>query len=170
MTAGAMAMAAGTTVTLYLLFRRRKKAEEEWSRARTLRAKPAQAPANLFESIETLRFTYSETIRKWPIADLAFDSVGFSQDHVLLHSPKVEVADSTLCSWKSKVLTCPEGITALASEVVKDPLPVPDSRTTQPGTTSKMTGQHLRSLDESFKQSKDTITMVGCSQQQASSS
>ncbi|KAL9277193.1 hypothetical protein ACSQ67_025260 [Phaseolus vulgaris] len=86
------------------------------------------------------------------------DSVGFSQDHVLLHSPKVEV------------LTCPEGITALASEVVKDPLPVPDSRTTQPGTTSKMTGQHLRSLDESFKQSKDTITMVGCSQQQASSS
>ncbi|KAK8464720.1 hypothetical protein PHAVU_010G076001 [Phaseolus vulgaris] len=34
----------------------------------------------------------------------------------------------------------------------------------------RMTGQHLRSLDESFKQSKDTITMVGCSQQQASSS
>ena len=47
------------------------------------------------------------------------------------------LADSALCSWKSKVLTCPEGTTALASEVVKDPLPVPDSRTTQLGTTSK---------------------------------
>ncbi|KAK7348131.1 hypothetical protein VNO80_22680 [Phaseolus coccineus] len=152
MTAGAMATAAGAAVTLYLLFRRRKKAEEEWSRARTLRARPSQAPANLFESImtlsETLRFTYSETIGKWPIADLAFginsfmrkqgdlsvasvyggsgcvelkgpeavadlekllrlltlcmlfskkpfpeflDSAGFSQDHVLLHSPKAEL-------------------------------------------------------------------------------
>ncbi|WVZ11235.1 hypothetical protein V8G54_015765 [Vigna mungo] len=151
MTAGAMATAAGAAVTLYLLLRRRKKAEEEWSRARTLRVRPAQAPANLFESIvtlsETLRFTYSETIGKWPIADLAFginsfmrkkgdlavagvyggsgcvelkgpevvadleellrlltlcmlfskkpfpeflDSAGFSQDHVLLHSPKAE--------------------------------------------------------------------------------
>ncbi|XP_047149666.1 uncharacterized protein LOC124821777 isoform X2 [Vigna umbellata] len=152
MTAGAMATAAGAAVTLYLLLRRRKKAEEEWSRARTLRVRPAQAPANLFESIvtlsETLRFTYSETIGKWPIADLAFginsfmrkkgdlavadvyggsgcvelkgpdvvadleellrlltlcmlfskkpfpeflDSAGFSQDHVLLHSPKAEL-------------------------------------------------------------------------------
>ncbi|XP_068463479.1 uncharacterized protein [Phaseolus vulgaris] len=152
MTAGAMATAAGAAMTLYLLFRRRKKAEEEWSRARTLRAKPAQAPANLFESIvtlsETVRFTYSETIGKWPIADLAFginsfmrkqgdlsvasvyggsgcvelkgpeavadleillrlltlcmlfskkpfpeflDSAGFSQDQVLLHSPKAEL-------------------------------------------------------------------------------
>jgi len=76
MTAGAMATAAGAAVALYLLCRRRKKAEEEWSRARTVRAKPAQAPANLFESMatlsETLRFTYSETIGKWPIADLAF--------------------------------------------------------------------------------------------------
>ncbi|XP_022639767.1 uncharacterized protein LOC106767309 isoform X2 [Vigna radiata var. radiata] len=152
MTAAAMATAAGAAVTLYLLLRRRKKAEEEWSRARTLRVRPAQAPANLFESIvtlsETLRFTYSETIGKWPIADLAFginsfmrkkgdlavagvyggngcvelkgpevvadleellrlltlcmffskkpfpeflDSAGFSQDHVLLHSPKAEL-------------------------------------------------------------------------------
>ncbi|QCD80014.1 sn1-specific diacylglycerol lipase alpha [Vigna unguiculata] len=152
MTAGAMATAAGAAVTLYLLLRRRKKAEEEWSRARTLRVRPAQAPANLFESIvtlsETLRFTYSETIGKWPIADLAFginsfmrkqgdlavasvyggsgcvelkgpevvadleellrlltlcmlfskkpfpdflDSAGFSQDHVLLQSPKAEL-------------------------------------------------------------------------------
>ncbi|KAK7382497.1 hypothetical protein VNO80_01350 [Phaseolus coccineus] len=76
MTVDAMVTAAGSAATLYLLFMQRKKAEEEWSRARTLRAKPAQAPTNLFESIvtlsETLRFTYSETIGKWPIADLAF--------------------------------------------------------------------------------------------------
>ncbi|XP_068463481.1 uncharacterized protein [Phaseolus vulgaris] len=176
MTAGAMATAAGAAMTLYLLFRRRKKAEEEWSRARTLRAKPAQAPANLFESIvtlsETVRFTYSETIGKWPIADLAFginsfmrkqgdlsvasvyggsgcvelkgpeavadleillrlltlcmlfskkpfpeflDSAGFSQDQVLLHSPKAEISNLVLghahcgmvaaARWIAKVCT-----------------------------------------------------------------
>ncbi|CAJ1940952.1 unnamed protein product [Sphenostylis stenocarpa] len=71
-----MATAAGAAVMLYLVFRRKNKVEEEWPRARSLRMKPAQAPANLFESIltlsETLRFTYSETIGKWPITDLAF--------------------------------------------------------------------------------------------------
>ncbi|RDX94675.1 Sn1-specific diacylglycerol lipase alpha, partial [Mucuna pruriens] len=76
MTAGAMATAAGAAVMLYLIIRRRRKDEEEWSRSRTWRVKPAQAPANLFESIamisETLRFTYSETLGKWPIADLTF--------------------------------------------------------------------------------------------------
>ncbi|KAL2960230.1 hypothetical protein AAZX31_17G028400 [Glycine max] len=77
MTAGAVATAAGAAVMLYLVFRRRRKAEKEWSRSRTTwRLKPAQAPANMLESIatlsETLRFTYSETIGKWPIADLAF--------------------------------------------------------------------------------------------------
>lgn len=45
-------------------------------RRRRLSRRPAQAPANLFESIgtltETLRFTYSETLGKWPIGDLAF--------------------------------------------------------------------------------------------------
>lgn len=38
--------------------------------------RPAQAPATWLETIstlsETLRFTYSETLGKWPIADLAF--------------------------------------------------------------------------------------------------
>lgn len=38
--------------------------------------RPAQAPATWFETIstlsETLRFTYSETLGKWPIGDLAF--------------------------------------------------------------------------------------------------
>jgi len=91
MTAGAMATAAGAAVTLYLLLRRRKKAEEEWSRARTLRVRPAQAPANLFESIvtlsETLRFTYSETIGKWPIADLAFGINSFMRKQVDSISP-----------------------------------------------------------------------------------
>lgn len=91
MTAAAMATAAGAAVTLYLLLRRRKKAEEEWSRARTLRVRPAQAPANLFESIvtlsETLRFTYSETIGKWPIADLAFGINSFMRKKVDSISP-----------------------------------------------------------------------------------
>lgn len=38
--------------------------------------RPAQAPATWLETIstlsETLRFTYSETLGKWPIGDLAF--------------------------------------------------------------------------------------------------
>ncbi|XP_020228582.1 uncharacterized protein LOC109809628 [Cajanus cajan] len=76
MTAGAMATAAGAAAMLYLIFSRRRKVEEEWSRSSTWRVNPAQAPANVFESIsmlsETLRFTYSETLGKWPIADLAF--------------------------------------------------------------------------------------------------
>ncbi|XP_027368696.1 uncharacterized protein LOC113874682 [Abrus precatorius] len=78
MTAGAMATAAGAAVMLYLILKRNtaKKEEEEWSRSRRWRVKPAQAPTTLLESIatlsETLRFTYSETLGKWPIADLAF--------------------------------------------------------------------------------------------------
>ena len=46
------------------------------SRKRIAR-RPAQAPTTLFESImtlsETLWFTYSETLGKWLIGDLAFD-------------------------------------------------------------------------------------------------
>ncbi|KAK7363538.1 hypothetical protein VNO77_05684 [Canavalia gladiata] len=78
MTAGAMATAAGAAVILYLVLRRStaRKDEEKWSRSRRWRVQPAQAPGNLLESIatlsETLRFTYSETLGKWPIADLAF--------------------------------------------------------------------------------------------------
>lgn len=43
---------------------------------RRIARRPAQAPATWFEAIttlsETLRFTYSETLGKWPIGDLAF--------------------------------------------------------------------------------------------------
>lgn len=43
---------------------------------RRIARRPAQAPATWFETIttlsDTLRFTYSETLGKWPIGDLAF--------------------------------------------------------------------------------------------------
>lgn len=90
-----MATAAGAVVLLYYMLSRRlaasssgPKVDEDGgdrrssggdltrsSRKRIAR-RPAQAPATLFESIttlsETLRFTYSETLGKWPIGDLAF--------------------------------------------------------------------------------------------------
>lgn len=84
-----MATAAGAVVMLYVLSRRLvKKAEDDEDRggdlsksSRSIRRKrlarrPAQAPATMLESIvtlsETVRFTYSETLGKWPIGDLAF--------------------------------------------------------------------------------------------------
>lgn len=87
-----MATAAGAAVMLYYVLSRRlarKEAEEEEDlaggdvsksnrsvRRRRISRRPAQAPATLLESIvtlsETLRFTYSETLGKWPIGDLAF--------------------------------------------------------------------------------------------------
>ncbi|KAL2341731.1 hypothetical protein Fmac_009671 [Flemingia macrophylla] len=94
MAAGTMATAAGAAVMLYYVLSRRlgKKAEEDGEdhvpaagdvskssrsvRRRRLSRRPAQAPATLLESIvtlsETLRFTYAETLGKWPIGDLAF--------------------------------------------------------------------------------------------------
>ncbi|WJX27786.1 hypothetical protein P8452_16571 [Trifolium repens] len=86
-----MATAAGAAVMLYYVSRRLTKKEEEEEddhadgdvskssrsiRRRRISRRPAQAPATLLESIvtlsETLRFTYSETLGKWPIGDLAF--------------------------------------------------------------------------------------------------
>ncbi|XP_029131098.1 uncharacterized protein LOC109817614 [Cajanus cajan] len=93
MAAGTMATAAGAAVMLYYVLSRRlgKKAEDDDEdhvaggdlskssrsvRRKRLSRRPAQAPATLLESIvtlsETLRFTYSETLGKWPIGDLAF--------------------------------------------------------------------------------------------------
>jgi len=93
MAAGTMATAAGAVVMLYYVLSRRlsRKTEEDSEdhggggdvskssrsvRRRRLSRRPAQAPATLLESIvtlsETLRFTYSETLGKWPIGDLAF--------------------------------------------------------------------------------------------------
>ncbi|KAK7412914.1 hypothetical protein VNO78_04669 [Psophocarpus tetragonolobus] len=92
MAAGTMATAAGAAVMLYYVLSRRLARKEEDDdegqgdgdvskssrsvRRRRLSRRPAQAPATLLESIvtlsETLRFTYSETLGKWPIGDLAF--------------------------------------------------------------------------------------------------
>ncbi|KAI4338308.1 hypothetical protein L6164_016649 [Bauhinia variegata] len=125
MAAGTMATAAGAAVVLYYILSRRLAKKDEAdedldgdvskssrsARRRRLSRRPAQAPATLLESIitlsETLRFTYSETLGKWPIGDLAFginyfmrkqgnlqvasvyaESAGFSTEDVLLQKPK----------------------------------------------------------------------------------
>ena len=84
-----MATAAGAVVLLFYLMSRRMSAvkEEEdggeYSKSsrsagakRRISRRPAHAPATWFETVttlsETLRFTYSETLGKWPIGDLAF--------------------------------------------------------------------------------------------------
>ncbi|KAI9080072.1 hypothetical protein K1719_038005 [Acacia pycnantha] len=90
MAAGTVATAAGAAVMLYYLLSRRlaRKAEDDEFpdgdlsrsrrslRGRRIARRPAQPPATLLESVimlsETLRFTYSETLGKWPIGDLAF--------------------------------------------------------------------------------------------------
>ncbi|KAK4586603.1 hypothetical protein RGQ29_023669 [Quercus rubra] len=113
MAAGTMATAAGATVLLYYVLSRRlaalsssaPKVDEDGgdrgsssgdlsrsSRKRIAR-RPAQAPATLFESIttlsETLRFTYSETLGKWPIGDLAFGINYFMRRQGNLHVASV---------------------------------------------------------------------------------
>ncbi|KAK0606842.1 hypothetical protein LWI29_005093 [Acer saccharum] len=92
MAAGAMATAAGAAVLLYYVLSRRLASKETLeddggersgdlsksnrSAKRRISRRPAQAPATWLETMttltETLRFTYSETLGKWPIADLAF--------------------------------------------------------------------------------------------------
>ncbi|KAB2625186.1 hypothetical protein D8674_016846 [Pyrus ussuriensis x Pyrus communis] len=89
-----MATAAGAAVILYYVLNRRVATNEggvedgdddgdlsgNLSRMRSARKRlsrrPAQAPATWVESLttlsDTLRFTYSETLGKWPIGDLAF--------------------------------------------------------------------------------------------------
>ncbi|EEF45592.1 triacylglycerol lipase, putative [Ricinus communis] len=89
MAAGTMATAAGAAVLLYYVLSRRLAAKGDGedgdesgdssklrSGRRRIVRRPAQAPATWLETIttlsETLRFTYSETLGKWPIGDLAF--------------------------------------------------------------------------------------------------
>ncbi|KAI3692086.1 hypothetical protein L6452_31895 [Arctium lappa] len=91
MAATTMATAAGAVVLLYYVLARRlssadaKAADDDEgreymksskSKRKIAQRRPAQAPATWFETIstlsETLRFTYSETLGKWPIGDLAF--------------------------------------------------------------------------------------------------
>ncbi|KAI7742994.1 hypothetical protein M8C21_032659 [Ambrosia artemisiifolia] len=91
MAATTMATAAGAVVLLYYVLVRRmtsadaKAVEDDEgreymksskSKRKIAQRRPAQAPATWLETIstlsETLRFTYSETLGKWPIGDLAF--------------------------------------------------------------------------------------------------
>lgn len=89
MATATMATAAGMAMLLYFVLVRRlaaKETEEDRGdvsrlgrsgRRRVARRQgPAQPPATWREAVatlaETLRFTYSETLGKWPIGDLAF--------------------------------------------------------------------------------------------------
>lgn len=90
MAATTMATAAGAVVLLYYVVSRRIASAAEGedssggdcsksksrSAKKRLSRRPAQAPATWLETIytlsETLRFTYAETLGKWPIGDLAF--------------------------------------------------------------------------------------------------
>ncbi|KAL9240269.1 hypothetical protein vseg_014510 [Gypsophila vaccaria] len=93
MATATMATAAGAAIILYVLINRRLSANSEEDAGdrggsvageakstRSLRRKvsrrPAQAPATWYDTMttlsETLRFTYSETLGKWPLGDLAF--------------------------------------------------------------------------------------------------
>ncbi|KAJ6323402.1 hypothetical protein OIU76_010833 [Salix suchowensis] len=82
MAAATVATAAGAAVLMYYILIRRLAAAKgvDLSKSRSGRwriaRRPVQAPATWLETIttlsETLRFTYSETLGKWPIGDLAF--------------------------------------------------------------------------------------------------
>ncbi|TYI09520.1 hypothetical protein ES332_A09G078900v1 [Gossypium tomentosum] len=90
MAAGTMATAAGAAVIFCYVWLKKSAAkdgvdggeegEDLLKSSRSLKKRiarrPAQAPATWLEAIatisETLRFTYSETLGKWPIGDLAF--------------------------------------------------------------------------------------------------
>ncbi|GFZ13963.1 lipase class 3 family protein [Actinidia rufa] len=89
MGAATMATAAGAVVLLYYVIGRRMSAAKEeedggeYSKSRRyagvkrrVSRRPAHAPVTWLEAVttlsETLRFTYSETLGKWPIGDLAF--------------------------------------------------------------------------------------------------
>ncbi|KAI3828676.1 hypothetical protein L1987_02784 [Smallanthus sonchifolius] len=121
-----MATAAGTVVLLYYVLARRLnsadlKADEDdqgrkymksrKSKRKISQRRPAQAPATWLETIstlsETLRFTYSETLGKWPIGDLAF---GIS--YLLRRQGNVQVA-SVYAGENSIQLKGPEVIAEL---------------------------------------------------------
>lgn len=92
MATATMATAAGAAALLYYTLNKKlhanqSKSEEESEKngdgskplisgRKWVMRRPVQAPATWLETIstlsETLRFTYSETLGKWPIGDLAF--------------------------------------------------------------------------------------------------
>ena len=116
MAAGTMATAAGAAVMLYYVLSRklgRKAAEDDLAggdqsrsgrsvRRRRISRRPAQPPATLLESIvtlsETLSFTYSETLGKWPIGDLAFGINYFMRKQVQNFPPKSSIPGFYFCS------------------------------------------------------------------------
>ncbi|KAK1430715.1 hypothetical protein QVD17_13660 [Tagetes erecta] len=121
-----MATAAGAVVLLYYVLARRlttddaKAVEDDEgreymksskSKRRIAQRRPAQAPATWFETIstlsETLRFTYSETLGKWPIGDLAFGI-----NYLLRRQGNVQVA-SVYAGENSLQLKGPEIIAEL---------------------------------------------------------
>ncbi|KAK1434251.1 hypothetical protein QVD17_11171 [Tagetes erecta] len=71
MATASMATAAGAAALLYYTLNKKLQSADERVSHRLI-----QAPASWLETIstlsETLRFTYSETLGKWPIGDLAF--------------------------------------------------------------------------------------------------
>ncbi|KAG9459553.1 hypothetical protein H6P81_004061 [Aristolochia fimbriata] len=88
MATGTVATAAGAAMLLYFVLSRRlsgrvgdddpdgELSKLNRSGRRRIARRPAQAPVTWFEFMaslsETIRFTYSETLGKWPIGDLAF--------------------------------------------------------------------------------------------------
>ncbi|KAI5065303.1 hypothetical protein GOP47_0019998 [Adiantum capillus-veneris] len=85
MATATMATAAGAAALLYYTLKRRAEGGSEMlqegasidsSRSRVRLGLARHAPSTWFEAIatlsETLRFTYAETLGKWPIVDLAF--------------------------------------------------------------------------------------------------
>lgn len=85
MATATMATAAGAAALLYYTLRRRTEGSSETSqegastdpsRSGVRLGLARHAPSTWFEAIatlsETLRFTYAETLGKWPIVDLAF--------------------------------------------------------------------------------------------------
>lgn len=105
-----MATAAGAVVILYYVWSRRLSAKEggeedgltKSSRSIKMRIarRPAQAPATWFEAIatisETLRFTYSETLGKWPLGDLAFGINYLLRRQGNLHVASVYAGDDSV--------------------------------------------------------------------------
>jgi Lipase 3 N-terminal region len=110
MATATVATAAGAAALLYYMLNRRIQATESQdveeltdNRAKSrpstsgrgrVPRRPAHAPATWLETIstlsETLRFTYSETLGKWPIGDLAF-GISFLLKRQVFFSPLLQL-------------------------------------------------------------------------------
>ncbi|GAV64173.1 Lipase_3 domain-containing protein/Lipase3_N domain-containing protein [Cephalotus follicularis] len=131
MAAGTVATAAGAAVLLYYALSRKLKGnkggEEAGERSgdlsksavrsggratrRIVARRPAHAPATWLETLttlsETLRFTYSETLGKWPIGDLAFGI-----NYLMRRQGNLQVA-SVYAGNNCVQLKCPEIVAGL---------------------------------------------------------